>query len=96
MGGWHGKASETKKWRHWAHVATKEAEARAPAATGDIRIRITFVPPNRRSDRSNYPNRLKPILDGIADALGFNDRRFLPSYVFAEPEKPGRIEVVIL
>lgn len=93
-GGWHGKAAETKKWRHWSHVATKEAGVRAPAA-GDIVVRITFIPPNRRSDRSNFPNRLKPVLDGIADALGVNDRRFLPHYTFAEPEKPGRLEITI-
>ena len=93
-GHWRGKAAETKKWRHWAHVATKEARARAPA-DGDIVVRVTFVPPDRRSDRTNFPNRLKPVLDGIADALGVNDRRFLPQYQFAEPEKPGRLEITI-
>jgi Holliday junction resolvase RusA-like endonuclease len=93
-GHWRSKAAVTKKWRRWAHVAALEANARAPAE-GDIALKVRFVPPDRRSDRTNFPNRLKPIIDGIADALGVNDRRFLPSYEFAEPEKPGRLEITI-
>lgn len=34
-------------------------------------------------------------MTGIAAALGVNDARFLPSYEFAEPEKPGRVVVEI-
>jgi crossover junction endodeoxyribonuclease RusA len=36
---------------------------------------------------------MKPYFDGIADALGVNDRRFWPAFAFAEPMKPGRVEV---
>lgn len=93
-GHWRAKAAETKKWRGWAHTAALAAKIDAPDE-GDIALTIRFIPPNRRSDRTNFPNRVKPILDGIADALGVNDRRFLPSYVFCEPEAPGRIEVVL-
>lgn len=64
-------------------------------AEGDIPVTVIFTPPNRRSDRANFPNRLKPILDGVADALGVNDRRFLPSYVFADPVAPGKVEIVL-
>lgn len=62
---------------------------------GDIRLHIRFVPPDRRGDRTNFPNRVKPIIDGIADALGINDSRFVPSYEFSEPEKPGRVEIEV-
>ena len=93
-GHWRSKAKITQRWRHWAHVAAKEARARAPAA-GDIVLRVRFVPPNRRGDRTNFPNRMKPIFDGIADALKVNDSRFVPRYEFAEPEKSGRVEIVI-
>lgn len=31
----------------------------------------------------------------IADALGVNDRRFLPSYQFAEPVSPTNARVVV-
>lgn len=82
------------KHRQWALVATLAAKLVVPE-TGDIPIHIRLTPPDRRGDRTNYPNRLKPYFDGIADALGVNDRRFLPSYEFAEPEKPGRVEVTV-
>jgi len=90
-----GKSSVTKKWRQWACEATKAARVTAPPS-GDIRIHITFFPPNRRGDRVNFPNRCKPIYDGIADALGVNDSRFVPQFYFCDPVgEPGRLEVRI-
>ena len=88
------KAPIIAKHRQWARDATLAAMPTVPA-TGDIPIRFRFVPPDRRSDRMNMPNRLKPYADGIADALGVNDVRFLPTYEFAEPDKPGRVEVSV-
>lgn len=91
-GHWATKARIVATHRSWAFHATRAARASVPAE-GDIPIRFVFVPPHNRGDRTNYPNRLKPYIDGIAEALGINDRRFLPSYEFSEPEKPGRVEV---
>jgi hypothetical protein len=93
-GHWRSKSSPTAKHREWARVATLAAAPTVPA-TGDIRIRVRFVPPDRRGDRTNFANRLKPYFDGIADALGVNDARFLPSYEFAEPRKPGEVIVTV-
>jgi hypothetical protein len=93
-GHWRSKSTPTATHRHWAKLATQAAKLRAPAA-GDIAVHVRFVPPDRRGDRTNFPNRLKPYFDGIADALGVNDARFLPSYEFGEPEKPGRVEILI-
>jgi hypothetical protein len=83
------------KHREWAKNATLAAKVVVPAA-GDIRLVVTFYPPNRRGDRVNFPNRMKPYFDGIADAMKVNDSRFLPSYQFAEPIKGGRIIVSIM
>lgn len=59
-----------------------------------IPLTITFYPPDgRRRDRDNMQSSLKHALDGVADALHVNDYRFRPTYAFAEPEKPGRVEV---
>lgn len=91
---WRKLQPVKKQHREWARLATLAAKPLV-ADEGDIRIVITFVPPDRRGDRANYPNRMKPYIDGIADALGVNDRRFCPTYVFAEPEKPGRVEVML-
>lgn len=93
-GHWRGKSAVTAKWRAWAKAATLEAKACAPAM-GDILVRVRFIPPNRRGDRVNFPNRCKPIFDGIADALKVNDSRFLPAFEYAEPEAPGRLEITI-
>jgi len=86
------KITATKEHRAKAREATEKAAAVVPGQ-GDILIRVTFYPPDRRSDRVNMPNRMKPYFDGIADALGVNDVRFVPEYHFREPEKPGRVEV---
>lgn len=93
-GNWHGKSGVTAKHRAWAKSATLAAKAVAPA-DGDIRVIVTFYPPNRRGDRVNFPNRMKPYFDGIADALKVNDSRFVPSYHFAEPVKDSRVTVVL-
>lgn len=93
-GHWHSKSSIVAKHRKWAAMATIAADATVPEA-GDISISFTFYPPDLRGDRMNYPNRIKPYADGIADALKVNDKRFLPSYHFGLPEKVGRVVVRI-
>lgn len=93
-GAWYTKAKIVATHRAWAFHATREAKIKV-APEGDIVIKFRFVPPNDRSDRTNFANRLKPYIDGIAEALGINDKRFLPSYEFADPEKPGRVEVFL-
>lgn len=63
---------------------------------GRIPLTIRFYPPDaRHRDADNMVSSIKAAMDGIADALGVNDRRFRPFYQFMDPEKPGRIEVVI-
>lgn len=94
-GHWRTKAEITRKHRNWARLATLDAKVRGVPDQGDIPIRIRFEPPNRRGDRTNFANRMKPGLDGIAQALGVNDARFLPTYEFADPKPPGRVVVTI-
>lgn len=94
-GHWRSKSTPTAKHREWAKNATLAAALGAPVS-GDIRVIVTFYPPNRRGDRVNFPNRMKPYFDGIADALKVNDSRFLPSYQFADPVKDGQVVVSIV
>ncbi len=94
-GHWRSKSSPTAVHRDWARKATLAAPPRDIPASGDIGVHIRFIPPDRRGDRTNFPNRMKPYLDGIAEALKVNDARFLPSYEFCSPEKPGRVEVIV-
>jgi hypothetical protein len=88
------KAPIVSKHREWALRATQAVMPAIPE-TGDIRVSTTFYPPDNRGDRINFPNRMKPYFDGIADALKVNDKRFLPAFHFAEPCKNGRVVIVI-
>lgn len=81
--------------RAWAFHATRAAKLGTFPGKGDIAIEIDFYPPDNRGDRVNFPNRLKPYFDGVAEALGVNDSRFLPSYRFHAPGKPGRVVLTV-
>lgn len=98
-GHWRSKASVTAKWREDAKLATQSVfppGSIKPFSKGDIRVIVTFYPANRRGDRVNFPNRCKPLWDGIADALKVNDSRFLPTFVFGEPSRDPRVVFSIL
>ncbi len=87
------KIKATKELRAIALDKAQETDFVIPA-TGDIQLHVRFVPPDRRGDRINYLNRMKPIYDGIAEALGINDSRFaIPTFECAEPAKPGCVQV---
>jgi Holliday junction resolvase RusA-like endonuclease len=66
------------------------------AAAGSIPIEVRFYPPDRRRrDDDNMVASFKAARDGLADALGVDDRKFRPRYVIADPEKPGRVEITL-
>lgn len=94
-GHWRSKSTPTAKHREWAMLATLAANITVPSE-GDIRLHVRFTPPDRRGDRANFPVRMKAYFDGIADGLGVNDRRFVPSYEFLPPAKPGWVSVSVV
>ncbi|PZQ55748.1 MAG: endodeoxyribonuclease RusA [Novosphingobium pentaromativorans] len=88
-------ARDGAAWLTAAAPGFQDAKAALPAA-GPIPVKVTFFPPDRRHrDDDNMIASFKAARDGIASALGVDDRRFRPEYHFAEPEKPGRIEVIL-
>lgn len=99
---WRAKAPVKVKARADATLATYAAlecglrdVRQALSGEGPLPVTVTFYPPDRRHrDDDNMIGAFKSLRDGIADALGVNDRRFRPQYVFADPVKPGKIEVV--
>lgn len=98
---WSARTGVKAKARADARIATFAAlgcdlrELRqALAGDAPIALTITFHPPDaRHRDDDNMIASFKASRDGIADALGVDDRRFRPHYVFSEPEAPGRVEV---
>lgn len=93
-GHWRDKSGPTAKYRQLARITAMAARYTVPDS-GDINVHVTFYPPDRRGDRVNFPNRCKALFDGLADALGVNDSRFVPHFYFCAPEEPGRVEVRI-
>jgi len=97
-GAWYNRDKIVATYRAEAFHLTRSAKAKqgyTVPAEGDIAINFLFIPPDNRSDRTNFAGRLKAQIDGIAEALGVNDKRFLPSYQFAAPGKPGRVVVTL-
>ena len=62
---------------------------------GDIHLTVEFRPPSNRGDRANFPHLAKHVLDGVADALGVNDRRFVPTWVYGEPVRGGAVIITL-
>ena len=90
------KAKARKDATHLTYDAMQKHLATQAHFAGEHRlpVKVTFYPPdNRRRDDDNMVASFKAWRDGIADALGVDDRRFAPEYHFADAVKPGRIEV---
>lgn len=101
----------SSKGTHWAATADKRKKARRDAAWlttaalagrsieqgRDLALVITFIQPDRRArDRDNLLAACKPMLDGVADALGVNDSQFEPVTIRREyGGKPGATRVEI-
>lgn len=67
------------------------AEDRGP--TYPMEARLVFCPPDRRSyDLDNLYSRMKAGIDGVADALGFNDKQIRRAVLeFGEVEPAGKV-----
>lgn len=93
---WRRRHAASKMMRHAAHALALEAKLVAPA-DGDIIIHLTLHPPVKRAhDRDNGMARCKAMLDGIADALRINDRRFKPTAEFGATVEGGCVMLEIV
>lgn len=64
--------------------------------SGLIMTAVTFCPPDhRKRDDDGMIGSFKEGRDGVADALGVDDHKFRPAYIFAEPVKGGKIVVTV-
>lgn len=92
---WSKKSAAAKKYRAACYLITKASGMRAP--DGDIRLIIEFVPPDaRRRDDDNCLSSMKSGRDGLADALGIDDSRFVTQLsISKETVKGGCVRVEI-
>lgn len=100
---WRPKSQAVKQARWDASYSVLQAAGGSLAAIRseladrkDIPLRVVFYPPDRHHrDDDNMVGAFKSYRDGIADALGVNDRRFRPTYEFADSERPGKVVVEV-
>lgn len=97
---WAAKANAAKKARAMGFYAAKEAglaEDTFAGYEGRIHLWITFRPKTRRlPDDDNCLAAFKSYRDGIADALGIDDKRFVSHpFVSDQPIMGGLVQVRI-
>lgn len=93
---WRQKAQTTKNVRRSAMVMALLADWRGDELPeGRLHLYVTFHPPTKRMpDDDNMLARFKPYRDGIADALGIDDKRFISHPVVSEEVRKGGQVVV--
>lgn len=97
---WARKLAPKQTYRMDCYMLTKGHLAKhrewRPSPDCPLPVKITFCPPDRRHrDDDNMISSFKSGRDGLADALGINDRMLRPEYHFADPVKGGMITVEI-
>lgn len=98
---WSNRASKAKIARRAAFILTKERLAQIHLTIAQeskqLQIGLQFYPKDKRHyDLDNLIARMKASLDGIADALCVNDRKFGYSQITLEAaQKPGKVIVTI-
>jgi len=91
---WAVKARVAKAYRKACWALAVQAGIKAPPDDGPIELQIEFVPPNRRRfDQDNLVSSIKNGLDGLADAMGVNDRRFRLAAPVVSDEIGGMVRV---
>lgn len=95
---WARKLSPKQTYRLNCYMLTKSylnsRREWRPSADCPLPVKIIFHPPDRRHrDDDNMIGSFKSGRDGMADALGINDRMLRPEYHFEDPVKGGLITV---
>ena len=95
---WSVKAKAAKAARQLEFVLAREAgwrELKLP--DGPLHVWIDgYAVDRRRRDADGLLSSLKPALDGIADSLGIDDRRFVPHpWIKDEVRKPAEVRIRI-
>ncbi len=95
---WRAKHRASKKGRAQGYILALEAGCKLwELPAGNLHLWLTFYPPTKMlPDDDNMLARFKPYRDGIADALGIDDKRFISHpLVSTEVRKGGQVVVRI-
>lgn len=92
---WSRRSKAAKAYRRACHVLTLEAGIRGVDWEGDIHLWIDFYPPDRRHrDDDNMIAAFKAGRDGMADAMGLDDKRFR-IHPYVKDEIGGMVKIRI-
>ena len=104
---WPDRVLSPNSRAHWSRRAKAVKAARTQAywlahmgmtelPDGPVPVRVVFHPPDKRHrDLDNCPSMCKAYLDGIADAYGVNDARFVLTLERGPVIKGGCVSVTI-
>lgn len=85
---WAVRARKAKAYRAECRLLTLMASVAAPE--GKALLSLEFVPPDRRArDDDNLVAAFKAGRDGIAEALGIDDRQFVTKFRMSDETHPG-------
>ena len=100
---WPDRVLSPNSRAHWSRRAKAVKAARTQAywlahmgmielPDGPVPVRVVFHPPDKRGrDLDNMLASCKVYLDGISDAYGVNDARFVLTLERGEPVKGGAV-----
>lgn len=92
---WRKKAPIAKAYKEACWALTKEAGIVLPESEGRLALWLDFYPPDRRArDDDNMIASFKSGRDGLALALGIDDKRFR-TFPFVRDQIGGYIKVRI-
>lgn len=93
---WRSRSAAVKCARRAGFYATKAARIAIAAGDVPVTLAMTFHPPdNRARDLDNAFASCKALIDGIADALGVDDRAFRYRLAWGAPERGGCVRVTV-
>lgn len=95
---WAVKSKAAKAARHYAAtMANLHGWHRVQWPEGRLHVWIDgYAPDKRRRDHDGFLSSLKSALDGIAQAIGVDDSRFIPHpWIKAETRKGGEVRIRI-
>jgi crossover junction endodeoxyribonuclease RusA len=94
---WAHKSGLTKNARHTAWALTAQALRSVKRTAWEaVQVTVAFCPPDkRRRDRDNLIASLKASNDGISDALGIDDSKFISTYSMGEVVKGGCVKITL-
>lgn len=94
---WAQKTKHTKAYRKacWAQALACGIRRNA-AHPVPVQMTVEFIPPDRRSyDKDNLIGRMKAGFDGLADAMGVDDKHFEQTFLPVSKDIGGMVKVCI-